>query len=203
MTARRFAIFDRDGTLIVQRDYLSDPAQVELIPGAAQALRRLAAMGIGLAIVTNQSGIGRGYFGEEQLHAVHRRMAELLAAEGAAMPPVYWCPHRPEDGCACRKPLPGLLERAGRDLGFDPAECFVVGDNGCNVELGRRLGATTILVRTGYGQQQLRSGHLLPNYVVNDVSGLPALLGRLLDAPRSPGISIDSKNKNQSGVCVS
>jgi len=170
MTARRFAIFDRDGTLIVERQYLSDPAQVQLIPGAAQALRRLSAMGAGLAIVTNQSGIGRGYFGEEQLHAVHRRMGDLLTAEGATVPPIYWCPHRPEDGCTCRKPLPGLLERAGAELGFHPAECFVIGDNVCDMALGQGVGATTILVRTGYGEQLLRAGKVSADYVAADVA---------------------------------
>jgi D-glycero-D-manno-heptose 1,7-bisphosphate phosphatase len=170
MTAKRFAIFDRDGTLIVERNYLSDPAEVKLIPGAALALRRLMDMGIGLAIVTYQSGIGRGFFGEEQLHAVHRRMGELLAAEGVALPPIYWCPHRPEDDCTCRKPLPGLLERAGVELGFDPEECFVIGDNACDIELGQRVGAATILVRSGYGKQVSRLGNVSPDYVAADVA---------------------------------
>lgn len=169
MHEKRFAIFDRDGTLIVKRDYLCDPAQVELIPGTALALRQLAASGIGLAIVTNQSGIGRGLFPEERLHAVHRRMAELLAMEGCPMPPVYWCPHRPEDRCDCRKPLPGMLHRAAAELGFVPRDCFVIGDNACDVELGRAVGATTILVRTGHGDEVLRSKEALPDYVATNV----------------------------------
>jgi D-glycero-D-manno-heptose 1,7-bisphosphate phosphatase len=180
MTAKRFAIFDRDGTLIVERNYLSDPAEVKLIPGAALALRRLTDMGIGLAIVTNQSGIGRGFFGEEQLHAVHRRMGELLAAEGVALPPIYWCPHRPEDDCTCRKPLPGLLERAGVELGFDPEECFVIGDNACDIELGKRVLATSLLVRTGYGRQFAAESAVVPDYIVDDVAQAADLIERLL-----------------------
>jgi D-glycero-D-manno-heptose 1,7-bisphosphate phosphatase len=170
MTAKRFAIFDRDGTLVVERNYLSDPARVELIPGTAQALRKLTEAGIGLAIVTNQSGIGRGYFGEEELRAVHRRIGALLAVEGVALPPIYWCPHRPEDGCTCRKPMPGLLERAGAELGFIPSQCFVIGDNVCDMELGRRVGARTILVRTGYGNELLRSGDVSADLVAADAA---------------------------------
>jgi D-glycero-D-manno-heptose 1,7-bisphosphate phosphatase len=170
MTAKRFAIFDRDGTLIVERNYLSDPAQVELIPGAAQALKTLSHAGIGLAIITNQSGIGRGYFSEQQLHAVHRRLEKLLAAFGVPLPPIYYCPHRPEDGCRCRKPRPGLLQRAGEELGFDPSDCFVVGDNVCDIELGRNVGAATILVRTGYGRQLAQSGQVVADYIATDVA---------------------------------
>ena len=176
MTAKRFAIFDRDGTLIVERNYLSDPAQVELIPGAAQALKALSDAGVGLAIITNQSGIGRGYFSERQLHAVHRRLEKLLAVFGVPLPPIYCCPHRPEDGCRCRKPRPGLLQQAGEELGFDPSDCFVVGDNVCDIELGRNVGAATILVRTGYGGGLVQSGQVVADYTAADAAEASAMI---------------------------
>ncbi|MHB8972918.1 MAG: D-glycero-alpha-D-manno-heptose-1,7-bisphosphate 7-phosphatase [Pirellulaceae bacterium] len=176
MTAKRFAVFDRDGTCIVERNYLSDPAHVELLPGTARAFRNLLDMGIGLAIVTNQSGIGRGYFSEAQLHAVHRRMAALLADEGVSLPPIFWCPHRPEDGCVCRKPASGLLERAGKELGFDLRTCFVIGDKICDIEMGRRVNATTILVRTGYGRELLTSRDVSADFVAADIAEASSLI---------------------------
>jgi len=150
---RRFVILDRDGTILVERHYLSDPNQVQLIQGAAEGLRRLQGLGLGLIVITNQSAIGRGMFDEAKLEAIHRRMHELLHAEGIRLDGVYVCPHRPEDACRCRKPKAGLLERAARELRFEARGCFVIGDKACDVDLGRGVGATTFLVRTGYGAQ--------------------------------------------------
>ncbi|MBI5366799.1 MAG: HAD-IIIA family hydrolase [Planctomycetes bacterium] len=151
MAERRFVILDRDGTLIVERNYLSAPDQVELLPGAARGLRELRALGLGLIVVTNQSGLGRGFFDRAALAAIHARLAELLAAAGVQLDGIFFCPHLPEAGCACRKPKPLLVEQAGRELGFAPRAAFVVGDKPCDVELGRAVGAVTLLVRTGYG----------------------------------------------------
>ena len=105
--ARRFVLLDRDGTIIIEREYLSDPQQVELVPGASEALRRLRQIGLGLAVITNQSGVGRGYCDAGRVALVHGRMCALLAAEGAYLDGIYVCPHTPEDGCSCRKPNPG------------------------------------------------------------------------------------------------
>lgn len=180
MAVRRFALLDRDGTINVERNYLSDPAQVELLPGAAEGLRKLSALGLGLAVVTNQSALGRGYFDQQQLDQVHRRLAELLQAEGAALPPVYCCPHRPEDGCACRKPRPGLVEQAARELGFEAAESFVIGDKPCDIDLGRQVGAITLLVRTGYGAQWARQGDVAADYIVDDLAQAADVIQSLL-----------------------
>ena len=139
----RFVVLDRDGTLIVERHYLSQPGQVELIPGAADGLRRLCRMGLRLVVITNQSGIARGYFDEAAVFRIHRRLRDLLQAEGVGLGEIYVCPHVPEDGCRCRKPEAELLERAARDIGCDPRAAFVIGDKACDVELGRRVGATT------------------------------------------------------------
>jgi histidinol-phosphate phosphatase family protein len=151
MTARPAAFLDRDGAVIRERHYLHDPELVELLPGAAQGLRRLRELGLALVLVTNQSGVARGYFGLEAVAAVHARLAEMLAKEGVALDGVYFCPHGPEDGCGCRKPEPGLALQAERDLGLDLARSFVIGDKCSDVDFGRGIGARSILVRTGYG----------------------------------------------------
>lgn len=170
MKARRFAMLDRDGTVIAERHYLSDPAQVALLPGAAEGLRALGGMGLGLAIVTNQSGIGRGYFDLARLKAVHARMNELLAAEGVVLDGIYYCPHTPQDACDCRKPAVGLALRAAADHGFDPAAAFVIGDKRCDIDLGRNLGAKSILVRTGYGAREAQQADLQADHICHDLA---------------------------------
>lgn len=177
---RRFVVLDRDGTVIVERHYLSDPRLVELLPGAAAGLRALRDLGLGLVVITNQSAIGRGFFDQARLHAIHRRFSELLRVEGVRLDGIYVCPHRPEARCACRKPGTALLERAARELRFDPRSSFVIGDKACDIELGRKVGATTFLVRTGYGAQTLADLALAPDYVVDDVRHAASVIRTLL-----------------------
>lgn len=177
---RRFVVLDRDGTVIVERHYLSDPRLVELLPEAATGLRHLRALGLGLVVITNQSALGRGLFDESRLDAIHRRFGELLRAEGVRLNGIYFCPHRPEDGCGCRKPRTELLELAAQELRFDPRTSFVVGDKACDIELGRKVGATTFLVRTGYGAQTLADPALSPDYVVDDVGHAASVIRTLL-----------------------
>src|SRR5262249_8146496 len=112
MPARRFVLIDRDGTINVERNYIADPALLQLYPHTAAGLRELRAGGVGLAVVTNQSGIARGKITPAQLEQVHARLRELLAAEGVKLDGIYVCPHGPDDGCDCRKPLPGMVIRA-------------------------------------------------------------------------------------------
>jgi histidinol-phosphate phosphatase family protein len=169
MKQRRFVLLDRDGTLIVERHYLSHPRQVELLANTANGLRHMQEMGLGLVVITNQSGIGRGFFDEAQLHRIHQRMNELLEAEGIALDALYYCPHLPEDHCSCRKPRTGLIELASKEFGFDPKDCFVIGDKACDVELGQRVGGTTFLVCTGYGTQEIANEIINPDYVVDDL----------------------------------
>lgn len=145
-------LLDRDGTLIVEKDYLSDPHQVELIPGAGEALRQLQQANWGICLVTNQSGIARGYFDVQRLAKVHDRLVQLLADFGVRLDGIYVCPHGPDDGCDCRKPLPGLVEQARAVHGFDPRESWVIGDKEADVSLAHAVGAKSILVRTGYGR---------------------------------------------------
>lgn len=166
---RPFVILDRDGTLIEHVPYLSDPDAVVLLPGVSEALRSLRAAGLGLVVVTNQSGIGRGYFHEDRVQAVHARLRALLSREGAALDGIYYCPHTPSVPCACRKPGTWLATRATREHPFDPARAAVVGDNECDVALGAALGAATFLVRTGYGARVERDGRAGQAHVVDDL----------------------------------
>jgi D-glycero-D-manno-heptose 1,7-bisphosphate phosphatase len=140
------ALLDRDGTIIVDHHYLNDPTQVELLPGAAEAIRRLAAAGIPSIVCTNQSGIARGTITLEQYRAVRLRLAELLAAEGAALLDTFSCPHHPDvtGPCSCRKPETGLYERAAALHRLDLSRCLYAGDRwrdvaACSVFHGRGL----------------------------------------------------------------
>ena len=169
MTKRKFVALDRDGTIIVERRYLSSPDQVELLPGAAAGLRAMRALGLGLVLVTNQSALARGYFDMARLEATHDRLRELLAAEDVQLDGIYVCPHVPEDGCDCRKPLPGLLLQASREFGFDAADALVIGDKPCDIELGQAVGATTLLVRTGYGAEHEAARTVIPDHVADDL----------------------------------
>jgi D-glycero-D-manno-heptose 1,7-bisphosphate phosphatase len=153
----------------VERNYLAAPEGVELLPNAAAGLQRLRESGWGRLLLTNQSGVGRGYFDLAAVAAVHRRMLELLAQSGASLEGIYVCPHAPEDGCDCRKPRPGLALRAAADWQFDPRTAVVIGDKACDIDLGRAIGAQTILVRTGYGETALSRGGVRPDWVANDL----------------------------------
>ncbi|KHK00733.1 D-glycero-alpha-D-manno-heptose-1,7-bisphosphate 7-phosphatase [Desulfovibrio sp. TomC] len=174
--AIRHILLDRDGTVIVDRHYLARPDGVELLPGAGQALARLARTGADLYLVTNQSGIGRGYYAEADFQAVQTRLLELLTPYGAPITSTAHCPHAPGSGCDCRKPAPGLFTRLAAAYGLDPAATAVIGDKACDVAFGLALGAPlTILVTTGHGQ---RAAHAL---------GLPPLVDPWLElADRKP-----------------
>jgi D-glycero-D-manno-heptose 1,7-bisphosphate phosphatase len=180
MAQRRFVILDRDGTVIVERNYLSDPDQVELISGVINGLKELTRLGLGIVVVTNQSAVGRGLFDLMRLDLIHHRLRELLAAEDLSLDGIYFCPHTPEDSCLCRKPQSGLVERAAQELSFDPKTAFVIGDKACDIELGRVVGATTFLVRTGYGALLAQEGVVVADHVVEDLQGAAAVIKTLM-----------------------
>lgn len=156
------AVFlDRDGTICKEVGYLAYPDQLELLPGSVEAIAQLNRSGIFVIVTTNQSGVARGYFTEADVAAVHRRLHELLAASGARLDAVYYCPHHPEKGaepyrldCECRKPKLGMIHRAQRDLPIDLDLSYVVGDKLSDIEFGKAAGLRTILVRTGYGAEE-------------------------------------------------
>jgi histidinol-phosphate phosphatase family protein len=167
--ARPFIFLDRDGTLIVERNYLSDPAQVELLPQVPEGLRALREMGYGLVVVTNQAGVGRGYYTLDAMHACNQRMRNLLAEHGLTLDGIYFCPHAPDAGCDCRKPLPGMALAAARDHAIELARSIVIGDKACDIDLGKAIGARTMLVRTGYGACEEAAGTCSPDDVANDL----------------------------------
>jgi len=140
----RAVLLDRDGTLVVDVPYNGDPERVEPVPGARAALDRLRAAGVPLAVVSNQSGVARGLLTPAQVAAVNARVEAFLGPFHAWLV----CPHGPQDGCACRKPAPGLVCEAGRLLGVDPRECALVGDIGADVQAARAAGARGVLVPT-------------------------------------------------------
>jgi D,D-heptose 1,7-bisphosphate phosphatase len=156
----RPALFvDRDGTLIIEKDFLSDPEEVQLESGSVEALKRAAQAGLKIVIVSNQSGIARGYFNEGVVEAVNRRLLELLTHEGITVDGLYYCPHYPSGkvaeyakSCSCRKPAPGMLETAALELHIDLRRSSIVGDKLDDLNLGKTTGCKAILVRTGHGK---------------------------------------------------
>lgn len=186
---KRPAVFlDRDGTIIREAEYLADPAAVEVLPGAVLGLRTLRVAGYALVVISNQSGVARGYFDEATVRAVNARMETLLAAGHVRPDAVYYCPHHPQGRvpdytreCECRKPGPGMLQAAARDLDLDLAASWVVGDKGSDIELGKRHGLRAALVLTGYGAQTRTDGFTPgrePDVVGSDLQAVAqAILG--------------------------
>ena len=153
------AIFlDRDGTLIVEKNYLADPAQVELLPGVSPALKRLQEAGFKLFIVTNQSGVGRGYYAVEDMHRVHDRLESLLAQDGVRIDRIYFAPEAPDQPSRGRKPSPQFLFDARDDFAVDLGRSYLIGDKLIDLECGWNAGVKQcILLRTGYGAEVERT----------------------------------------------
>jgi D-glycero-D-manno-heptose 1,7-bisphosphate phosphatase len=171
---RPFILLDRDGTLNVEKHYLSDPDQLELYPGTGAALRRLRELGYGLAVLTNQSGIGRGYFDLATVERIHERLAGMLAAEGASVDGFFICPHTPDEVCDCRKPLPGMARQAMAQFGFEPTQAIMIGDKAADIGVGQAIGAATVLVRTGWGADSEKARDCTPDVIVDDLAGAVA-----------------------------
>ena len=156
------AVFlDRYGTINEEVGYLDDPDRLVLLPGAAQAIRRINEKKIPVVVITNQSGIARGYFDETTVEAIHERLREKLKHEGAHLDGIYLCPHHPEGKvpeftrvCRCRKPGTALVEQAAVDLGIDLKASFMVGDHVKDMELAINAGITAVMLLTGHGREQ-------------------------------------------------
>jgi len=153
----RAVFLDRDGTVTDEVGYLTSLDMLKLIRGAGAAIKRLNEAGYKVVLVTNQSGVARGYFPESLVDNAHRLLRRMLMEDGALLDGIYYCPHHPSAGntkytivCDCRKPETGLLDRAARDLAIDLEQSFMVGDKWSDVELGHRAGMRSILVRTGF-----------------------------------------------------
>jgi D-glycero-D-manno-heptose 1,7-bisphosphate phosphatase len=151
---RPVLFLDRDGVLVEDRNYLADPDQIRILPGVVPALVRARAAGYWLVGVTNQSGLGRGIFKEEDFQAVMLRLHHLLEKEDVALDAFFYCPHAPDDGCDCRKPRPGMVHEAEKILPLEKQGSWVIGDKESDVALGQKTGLGSILVRTGYGSRQ-------------------------------------------------
>ena len=181
------AVFlDRDGVINIEVEYLRHPSQLQLLPGAAQAIAQLNAWHIPVIVVTNQAGIARGYFDEAQLVEIHRALDQLLDLSQAHIDAYYFCPHHPSAGfgeyktdCSCRKPKPGLLIAAATHFNLDLAKCILVGDKATDIQAGQAAGCQTVLVQTGYGLTQLL--HARPDRVCADlldaVEGMKGMSG--------------------------
>ena len=162
------AVFlDRDGTIVEERGYITAPEMLVLLPGAARAIAGLRAGGWAVLIASNQAPVAKGLITEEELSEINLRLVALLAEEGAALDGIYCCPHHPEGTrpeyaveCDCRKPRPGLLERAAREHGLDLSACVMVGDSARDVEAGRAAGTATVLVRTGHDRESASADHV-------------------------------------------
>ncbi|MFP3867056.1 MAG: D-glycero-alpha-D-manno-heptose-1,7-bisphosphate 7-phosphatase [Desulfobacteraceae bacterium] len=176
------AVFlDRDGTVNEEMGYINHPSRFHLLPGSIEAIARLNRAGIKAVLVTNQSGVARGYFPASLMDQIHHHLQQLLGQGGAHLDGIYVCSHGPDEGCPCRKPRPGLLHQAARDLGIDLSRSFVVGDRYIDIELAANAGARGILVLTGYGRGELEyyqgAKRAEPVYIASD---LPDAVGFIL-----------------------
>ena len=180
MVARPAVFIDRDGTLTEEVGYVNHPRRIRLLPRSAEAIRRLNAAGVAAVVATNQAGLARGYFSAEVLKATNDEMLRQLKEEGARLDGVYVCTHHPTEGaepyrtdCDCRKPKPGMLQRAARELGLDLAASAMIGDKASDLDCGRVVGAQTVLVLTGYGlgdwEYRRRSFRVPPDHVATDL----------------------------------
>lgn len=158
---RGLVLLDRDGTLIRDVPFLDDPAAVELLPGVAEGLAALQSAGFALAIVTNQQGVGIGYYTTRRMIAVNQQIFRALAPSGVRISKIYYCPHTAADECDCRKPKAGLIERALRDFTMPPGKTFVIGDNATDAAAGRAAGCRTILVGEAEGDSDYRAANFL------------------------------------------
>lgn len=182
---QRVVFLDRDGTINEDVEYLSDPSGLVIIEGAGKAIRLLNERGIKVIVVTNQSGVGRGYFKDSDVEAVNAKLKELLAIDGASIDAVYYCAHTPHDGCECRKPGKALASLAAREHGFDLTGAYVVGDKSSDLGLARNIDARGVLVLTGKGAKEAEGLVEPPDFIAQDL--LSAVEWILEDMERTGG----------------
>ena len=177
----RLVLIDRDGTINVERHYLSSPEQLELFPQSAAGIELLHDLGLRVVIVTNQSAIGRGFFDLNRLDEIHNRLLEILKTAGTTVDAIYFCPHLPENECQCRKPLTKMARDAAAQFGVELSRSFVIGDNACDIELGINIKAITILVRTGYGRRTEHEKKVTPDYIVENLFEAACLIKKIVE----------------------
>lgn len=178
------AIFlDRDGVICENRDdYVKSWEEFVWIPGANEALSRLNSNGYIAVVVTNQSAVSRGIVSRQIVEEIHQRMEKEITQTGGKIEKIYYCPHKPEDGCSCRKPEPGLLLAAAKDFKLDFKSSYFIGDMITDIEMGHKVGCRTIMVKTGKGSSQLANRvnwKIKPHYIVSDLSEAVDLILKL------------------------
>ena len=151
---RKAVFMDRDGTVSEEIGYMVDPRLYKLFPWTGPAIQKINASGMKAVLITNQSGVGRGYFPETLVHEVHDILRAELGRYNASLDAIYFCPHHPESECDCRKPRPGLLLKARQELGVELSQSYMIGDKYLDIETAYAVGARSILVMTGYGREE-------------------------------------------------
>ncbi len=173
MNKKKFVFLDRDGTINADKGYIGDPAQIEILPKAAEAIKRLNDAGCRVFGVSNQSGVARGYYSTKNVEAVNKKVIELVARAGGVIEEIFYCPHHPEGKiekyslkCDCRKPAAGMIRQAEDKYGLKKvSRAAVIGDKTTDIGLGHSIGAKTVLVATGYGveeRKKIETGSLAP-----------------------------------------
>lgn len=166
--AKSAVFVDRDDTLIADVGYCKDPDKIRLLPGVVEGLQKLNQARVAVIVVTNQSGVGRGFLTEDELAAVHVRLRMELEAVGVSLQAIYHCPHLPQDNCSCRKPRPGLLLRAASEMNLTLKTCFMIGDRVLDLLAGKAAGTRTILVSNKERSELTELKHLA-DFVVRDL----------------------------------
>lgn len=159
-------------------NYLSRPQDLVLLPGVPRAIREAQRQGWLVVVITNQSGVARGYLTLETLQSIHSRLDEALAEQGVALDGLYFCPHHPDDHCDCRKPMPGMLYAAAGDLNIDLAQSWMIGDMPSDLVAGRRAGCHTALVLTGHGARSHAAGVDADLVALDLTTAIEHILGR-------------------------
>ncbi len=190
MIPQNSIMLDRNGTLIEEKNYLSSPDQVQILEGVIGTLLCSKENHFVLLVVTNQSALG-SFLTKNTLNLIHQRLLSLLQKEGIQIDGIYYCPHLPEDHYLCHKPKTGLVGQTMNNFHFAPSNSYVIGDKACDIELGKNLGATTILVETGY-RKGLKNT-LFPDYVTESLYGAARVTINRLANPKESSTGFERK----------
>lgn len=181
------AVFlDRDGTIVRDVGYMNTPEQIQFIPGSIEAIKKLNEADYKVVVITNQAGVARGLITEDMLQTIDKTLHKWILNGGAHLDGVYYCPHHPEYGvhpykqeCECRKPHPGLIKRAQRDMDIDLSQSYMIGDKATDVEAGKRAGTKTVFVTSGRGQEEKQKIKGQPDHIAGDlISAVNWILGQ-------------------------
>ena len=172
----RAAFIDRDGTIARDVPYCSRPEDLELLPGVSDGIRLLNENGFKVIIITNQSGVARGYFTKDMLERIHNKLEDVLAGSNAHVDAIYYCPHHPDDGCDCRKPNPALIFLAAKEHNIDLERSFFIGDSSQDIEAGYQAKCKTVLISPTRTSEPLQKAKVKPDFIVSDFMGAVHIL---------------------------